>query len=431
MNSENIDETVLSRNSGKDIVYLSVHDSIELLPLSTRSKNALKNNSINTLEQLMRISEKRLKILKNIGIKSINEISSWKYVLKKADGKYQLNNNDNIKKETLKIIYKNNAYIEDPILEELHFSNRTMNALKTNGFIFLSDLYNKTENDFKSLRSLGSKSIEEIFIKISNQKSKVIDSNNVKQLSYPDLFIANISFYVPLTYQQLISIAKKVEKQKVFTNYKEYCEIVYASNIIKETIIQKITSIISIENTESISISSLKSKLPPDFVEYGLFDSFIRELKRKKILTINNDVISIKHLCLLDHLETLPDNRNSEILKERLSGNTLEEIGIKYGVTRERIRQLCKKIIDRFPSLEEDKFIPIYETYFFSEEEFTNTFEVPKQTFYYLFSKSTVKKDDKKNFNLILEDNSIPRRFKKNASKLIHKDCIKINNIHL
>ena len=432
MKSENIDETVLELNSGKDIVYLSVFDSIESLPLTNRSKNALKNYNINTIEQLLRISEKKLKTLRNVGIKSINEICSWKYVLKKSDGQYRIDISDNSKRKKIsKIIYKDNGYVEDIALEDLHFSNRTMNALKPNGFIYFSDLFNKTEDDFRNLKSLGTKSIEEILTAISNQQFKISDSNNAKQLSYPALFIANISFYVSLTYQQLTSIAKKIEKQKSFTDYKDYCETVYASNLIKEAITQKIIYIISKGNSESISILSLQSKLPPDFVEYGLLDSFLKELKRKKIITINDDLISIKHLCLLDHLETLPNDRNSQILKERLSGSTLEEIGIKYGVTRERIRQLCKKLMDKFPLLEEDKFIPIYETYFFTKTQFINTFEVPVQTYYFLYSKSTVKKEAKKDFDLILEDNSIPKKIKKNASKLIYKDCMKINNTYI
>src|SRR5574344_1851009 len=110
MKSENIDKTVLELNSGKDIVYLSVFDSIESLPLSNRSKNALKKYNINTIEQLLRISEKKLQTLRNVGIKSINEICSWKYVLKKSDGQYRIDISDNSKRKKIsKIIYKDNG----------------------------------------------------------------------------------------------------------------------------------------------------------------------------------------------------------------------------------------------------------------------------------------------------------------------------------
>lgn len=43
------------------------------------------------------------------------------------------------------------------------------------------------------------------------------------------------------------------------------------------------------------------------------------------------------------------DKRNREILDERLSGRKLEDIAMEYGVTRERIRQICKSTLAKLP----------------------------------------------------------------------------------
>jgi hypothetical protein len=40
-----------------------------------------------------------------------------------------------------------------------------------------------------------------------------------------------------------------------------------------------------------------------------------------------------------------PDARAQEIIALRRSGATLEEIGARYGVTRERVRQICRRWI--------------------------------------------------------------------------------------
>ena len=85
-------------------------------------------------------------------------------------------------------------------------------------------------------------------------------------------------------------------------------------------------------------------------------------------------------------LTTIKNDRNRDIITLRLRGNTLDVIGKIFGITRERIRQVCNKTLENTPILEEDSFEALYwfKNYeFLTEKELIDVFGISEQTFYY------------------------------------------------
>ena len=50
-----------------------------------------------------------------------------------------------------------------------------------------------------------------------------------------------------------------------------------------------------------------------------------------------------------------------DVIQARLGGQTLQEIGDRYSMTREGIRQIMKKGLRKKPYLREDKYSYIFE----------------------------------------------------------------------
>ena len=119
-------------------------------------------------------------------------------------------------------------------------------------------------------------------------------------------------------------------------------------------------------------------------IEYFYVD--LQKLEDKKVINVYNDEIEYIVPPLSKRIEKM-EKRTQEILQLRLSGLTLKEIGEKFDLSRERIRQIIEREYSRLPFVNEDKFQSYYEDYDFSEEEFCKTFLEPKQTYYYLFDK--------------------------------------------
>lgn len=119
-------------------------------------------------------------------------------------------------------------------------------------------------------------------------------------------------------------------------------------------------------------------------IEY--FFSDLNKLEACGVINVSNSEIEYVVPSLINSIEKMPE-RTKKIIELRLTGMTLRNIGNKFGLTRERIRQIIEREYKRLPFVNEDKFKSYYEEYDFSEEEFCKIFLEPKQTYYYLFDK--------------------------------------------
>ena len=106
------------------------------------------------------------------------------------------------------------------------------------------------------------------------------------------------------------------------------------------------------------------------------------------------------------------DDRSKQILQLRLQGKTLEEIGQKYDVTRERVRQIIKKktgdVRNRYAMLtgdqwfDEDYYWYFYETYAFDRREASAWMGIPETVWKYLDMMDV--KQGKKDLEAALDD---------------------------
>ena len=161
-------------NFSKDKGNINIEDkfSIKILEnweLSTRTHNALKENHIFTVKDLLEWSEKKLLTLPKFGKESLNEIKNYLsyFDLKIGDNivasvyKSKTNDDDNLEINYEKK-YLSSDTISINILIEWPLSVRTFNALKNENIIFLGDLLSYNENSLLKLRNFGRKSLKEI-----------------------------------------------------------------------------------------------------------------------------------------------------------------------------------------------------------------------------------------------------------------------------
>ena len=139
---------------------------------------------------------------------------------------------------------------------------------------------------------------------------------------------------------------------------------------------------------------------------------------------INNFGVYYKKDSIRDYIKQNYDEKVSCILLDRLDGLTLEEIGEKNDITRERVRQICKKQFDRILTLNyyEDKYSDVFEKYEWTKKLFCELFSLDSYVYEFLNLKY---EKGKENINGILFDDEFDDEIKNKYKSL---NNISINN---
>lgn len=295
-----------SNNYFKDINILDEWE------LTTRTYNSLKENGINTLSELLEWSEKKFLTISGFGKTGISEINNYLKPLNlkletnlseinKRKIKFLLNEISQKEKNKISqvIINKktdNFKLLSINILQDWPLSVRTFNAFKKENIIFVGDLISYDRSSLLRIKNFGKNSLEEI--------NKLMEKYEINKI------------------EEIIDISKwdEVRNQLILKN--------------KE---KKLNNIIKQNNFIGMNKSIFKN-----------FEKFKEEFLNLKKIIIDQNIKPIKlEELIINDIQLITSILNDRALiffcgrygyKENYK--TLEELGKKYGVTRERVRQI-------------------------------------------------------------------------------------------
>lgn len=322
--------------------------SIEELGLSNRSMNALKRAEVYTLDNLLQYDEESLYAMRNLGAKSVNELLEVieKYSFgefagtnmigtvmakPKRDGVFRLLDEPECQDKLLEYVRMNDCEITS-----IGLSNRSRNQLLKNGYFQLSQIILMKKHEISSIPAIGNSSVNEIISVIERYLKK--NENAIMAFCSGD---SNALLSDDIIANSILSLFKNFGFKGL--SFKE----------IKEGL--RLPDFITDERVKNIIGGLIKDRKLEyvDFRCYRVFERFEDVLRICPKLT----------------------EREIDFVKQRLDGITLEEIGKKNELTRERVRQIVNKSFNKvknycyqitgLPYFDED-----YYTYFYSKYDF-------------------------------------------------------------
>lgn len=163
-------------------------------------------------------------------------------------------------------------------------------------------------------------------------------------------------------------------------------------------------------------------------------NEFERWLDLEKIEITNKQYFDINQWIFFVKEQNYFFSKNIDLLELRINNHTLEEIGEKFKITRERVRQKISNLIGCMPYLKEMEFLNIFDKYELTVDTFTKITNLPAQSFGLMFLLSKVSKNIKlKEFNII-DENFIDEKIKNDilqSSQKIESDGEIIENKRL
>ena len=361
------------------------------------------------------------------------EIENFKIINKYLSNSIYKNKNIdlsklNIDKSKLEELNKNKIYtIQDLIksyynkfmnstkkitIEELELSVRSYNVLKRNNIGNVEDLINLTNEDLSKLRNMGEKSEKEIKNKLDSMglqlgsKALLDKSLDINLCDWEKL--KKFFRYNEKEEKQEIAIAIKKGKtnyyllnnnlldeinenntdniRKQLIGISELKLSVRANNALKHNNIETLDDLLNLTDEDLSKFKNLGQNTHKEIVDK--LDSMGLKLKKEEkepesILPLEEKILKIS-----------TKNNHQDIVKLRLSGKTLDEIGKKHGLTRERIRQIYSKELKKISKVEEEKYLPYFEKYNIDSKLFTELFNVSDSVYNYFKDKYKIGEKD-------------------------------------
>ena len=404
--------------------------SIEKIGLSRRSHNALRRAGVHTVNQMLELDREKLLNIKNLGAKSIDEIKTLQNELRNGTH-FELVGTSNIKDITF---FSNElgTQCKDIPLGKLALSFRANRILTEAGYDFASKLLGITAEDLLELPNMGKGTVAEILSKIGElnfEKAEENDEENIQSEKNCMEFVTSFINHIPANVGHLFRTLLP-EFESAYESGKPVDKsILFEAPILRGIIKDKIIDVLA-DRSFGIGAEELLSLFPETLVPENAVNMMLSELLSEGKIR-KGEMIEIIRPNLWAYVDSISDNKQREILKLRLQGKTLEEIGaVCGGVTRERIRQIIKKCIcNKRITIEEDKYQKIYKAYSFSKENFSLAFNTDDSVYIYL----TLVCDTAGSLHIeqFLEDAYYPIEFRKGAENVVYKNYFTIGGMRV
>lgn len=408
------------------MLYLTREDSVELLPLTNRTSNCLRRAEIHTVGQLLDYPADAWLDIRNLGQKSADELTSLAARIRAGDG-FQLAASKPKPPEP-----PPPPRLPEIPVEELGLSVRAYNCLERMGVRTAADLSEATLESLLAVENVGRKTAEQIMEKLNALREEFSFPGQEGAASGAPgealyAVVKSLSAFTRLPQGDLLRYLAPCREASPGAEAAELLDLAFQQPPVRREALRAILRLLE-PYEEGISAEELLKHLP-DGTSSRTLKLLLGVLLRREQITIRNNRIRRRWPTALEFAERIADQRQRDILLSRLRGETLEEIGRRLDVTRERVRQLTQKALAGCSRLHEDQYQYLFNRYGFSREEFCLAFDEPEATYYYL--EMVRPKGERKPIQELLADESIPVPLRRKAERAVYRQYVTIDGVRV
>lgn len=223
-------------------------------------------------------------------------------------------------------------------------------------------------------------------------------------------------------------LLEKIKAKKIYNFDKKFCKILCKGEIYVDSAKKLILENLKIK-TLPLNYLDISSLFPKIIQESGTVEVALSELEKNKLIKKNrNETYEIILPSIVDYIKNEKDAKIKDILERKIiKGQSLEEIGLSYNISRERVRQIIFKNFNKKieqTTFAEDKYAFVFQKYKFKREHAKLIFG--DIAAYYF---STRYESGNLDLEEILDDKSVPQNIRKKIQKeIIYTDCIYVGN---
>ncbi len=379
-------------NADYDLTDSQLNIPVEALGLSARARHILDRMKIVVVKDLLSASTDEISRQRDMGEKTITEIREVIRSIKKGEIDLSALDSDEIA----------GCVLADDMLDELSrhsiselsLSKRANSVLYREKYTTMDKVASLTAKQLGELKEAGPKCVDEIKLAVRGWLSENYVLDPARTEEGRERLVKDMSGALePIINVHWRQLYKWMEANDAFGQTDACGEEGCLENNLRVVLsLPQMKSVIKgfwldLAPDGIIEIKTAKDKL----LSLGLtFDTaLIEEIScANGIVEVHRNCYLVKRTFIYDAFLASEDTygRNFSIVKRRLEGESLQSIGLDFGLTREGVRLACKNILTKFPLQFEDYFSAPYEYFHLLKDEFGRLFpEVSPEGYEYLF----------------------------------------------
>ena len=365
---------------------LALDDSILDLHVSTRLENLLMRHHVKTIREMLSYPATEWELVKGMGAKTLCELRE---VLRRYS-RIDLNQKP-LQEPKSAIELADEAISYDMPIRRAHFGTRVDRALASAGFQTLGEVLHFPKEKWAEMSDLGATSLAhlvkeiEVYRQAARATAKAEREKRNRDISKDQLreeaeAMEDFADMLMVTYEHVMRVAEQAEAQDI-----PLTEGIWQDEKIRKAVQNHVLRLLVHEKYEGASFETLSADFPHRIFDETAFGALLDSMEKQRLIWKQGE----RYYCVYPSLETVLlsvcRERNAKILKLRLSGMTLEEVAQLTGVTRERVRQIQKKIFSKLPPVREGYFAFYKQKYVgLTDDDFQYIFQLTEETRHFI-----------------------------------------------
>lgn len=414
---------------------IQMKDDIKVLNFTVRTYHCLTKTGIHTIEDILKYPKDQFKDIQRMGKRSQQEVLDFINEIYLRTDTYDIIDLDPQfldKQAAPKTFLGDDGIVYNDIkIDEQLLNVRAANVLRGYGYQYLSDILNMTYDQLLSLKHMGRKSVDLIWSILCETE---FEPNEQYMLNMSDeekllrTIAKEIADHLEISIVVIMNVIDEGKIRQSNGTEETWIASIFEEAGIKQRAKEIIYKYIRQEN--GAHKEDLLSLFPMRIPMMHMIEKWLDELCKNGKIEIKDGFVYPNYPSVLVYIDRMNDKKKKEILRKRLHGETLETIGSQYGMTRERVRQICMKEIRRFPRTKEENYLYYIQRYRFSLPDFILAFDETETTYHFLNIIACTNKY-KKPLKEALKDDHISEEMKKKIRRAVYKHDIIINGVYI
>lgn len=321
-------------------------------------------------------------------------------------------------------------FTREDSVDKLTLSNRLRNCLNRLEIDTVGKLLDFPRDEWAGVRNMGAKTVSEV-LALTEELFSALNSGVQATYDLPEEYRDLCSeLEKNLGVPNAEGIAAEIYREHPDASGETLVYWIYENALVKKAMTHKILTDLD-GKRQGLTAEELHSKFPAHLNNTTILEECLLDLEFKGKIQEEDGAYVKCYPSAVEFVANISDEKKRGIIQLRLSGKTQDETGAAFGMSKERVRQICNKEFEKAPTFAEDLYKDLYIKYDLDKESLDRIFHEPIQTAMYLEMRYSSRGQKRTPIKEMLEDDTLSSSVKRSVEAYVYRDYLNIDGFRV